>query len=75
MKARKSKINTAETSTEENDMKILNDQGTVIAKAQLAWLLLLANNVVGKLKESTATSRGMNKERIVTARQKRKPVC
>ena len=71
MKERILKKITTKAGDEGNHMQFLNDQGTAIAKAQLAWLLLLANNVVEDLKVPIAPSTVTNKERIVMARRKR----
>ena len=40
---------------EGNHMEIVNSPGANIARSQLAWLLLLANNVVERLKVPTGT--------------------
>ena len=71
MKERILKKMTSKVGDEGNHMEFSNDQGTAIAKAQLAWLLLLANNVVGDLKVPIAPSTVTNKERTVMARRKR----
>lgn len=71
MKERILKEITSKVGDEGNHMEPLNNHVTAIAKAQLAWLLLLANNVVEDLKVPVAPSRVTNKERIVMARRKR----
>ena len=61
---------TPKVGDEGNLMEPLNNHGTAITKAQLAWLLLLANNVVEDLKVPSANTTVKNKERVVMAGRK-----